>query len=66
LREAVLGEVHESGCCGPDDHALATTGGDGKTLPCATCHGSGLQGMAEKLTGDDVLTLATYAASLQP
>ena len=24
---------------------LATTGGDGKTIPCATCHGPGLKGL---------------------
>jgi cytochrome c553 len=27
--------------------ALAKTGGDGKTLPCATCHGEGLKGMGD-------------------
>ena len=27
--------------------ALAKTGGDGKTLTCATCHGEGLKGMAD-------------------
>ena len=27
--------------------ALARTGGDGKTLPCATCHGEGLKGMGD-------------------
>jgi cytochrome c553 len=83
--------------------ALAITGGDGRTMPCATCHGPGLQGMAdvpniagrspgqvareiyyiqtgarggpsaalmkpvvEKLSGDDVLALAAYVASLKP
>jgi cytochrome c553 len=83
--------------------ALATTGGDGKTVPCATCHGPGLRGLAdvpniagrspgqiareiyyiqtgdrggpsaalmkpvvEKLTGEDLLALAAYVASLKP
>jgi cytochrome c553 len=27
--------------------ALAKTGGDGKTLTCATCHGEGLKGMTD-------------------
>ena len=27
--------------------ALAKTGGDGKTVPCATCHGEGLKGMGD-------------------
>ena len=27
--------------------ALAKSGGDGKTLPCATCHGEGLKGMGD-------------------
>ena len=27
--------------------ALATTGGDGKTVPCAVCHGQGLHGLGE-------------------
>jgi len=27
--------------------ALVTTGGEGKTVPCATCHGTGLQGMKD-------------------
>jgi cytochrome c553 len=83
--------------------ALATTGGDGKTVPCATCHGAGLRGLAdvpniagrspgqiareiyyiqtgdrsgpsaalmkpvvEKLSGEDVLAISAYVASLQP
>jgi cytochrome c553 len=82
---------------------LATTGGDGKTVPCATCHSPGLRGLAdvpniagrspgqiareiyyiqtgdrggasaalmkpvvEKLTGEDLLALAAYVASLKP
>ena len=27
--------------------ALAKTGGDGKTIPCASCHGEGLRGMGD-------------------
>jgi cytochrome c553 len=83
--------------------ALVTTGGGGKTLPCAICHGVGLKGLGdvpniagrspgniarqiyyfqtgdrggpsaalmkgvvEKLTGDDVVAIAAYVASLQP
>jgi cytochrome c553 len=83
--------------------ALATTGGGGKTLQCATCHGPDLKGLGpipgiagrspsyivrqlydfkhgtragsgsalmkasvEKLTVDDMLVLAAYAASLAP
>jgi cytochrome c553 len=83
--------------------ALVTNGGNGKTLPCAICHGAGLKGLAdvpniagrspgqiareiyyiqtgdrggpsatlmkpvvENLTGDDVLAIAAYVASLQP
>jgi cytochrome c553 len=83
--------------------ALATTGGNGKTLPCATCHGNGLRGMSAvpgiagrspsylvrqmydfqlgarrgvaspqmvavvaKLTEEDKIALAAYAASLKP
>jgi cytochrome c553 len=83
--------------------ALATTGGGGKTLPCAICHGVGLKGLGdvpniagrspgniarqiyyfqtgdrggasaalmkgvvEKLTGDDVLAISAYVASLEP
>ncbi|HEY2227512.1 MAG TPA: cytochrome C [Xanthobacteraceae bacterium] len=83
--------------------ALVTTGGGGKTLPCAICHGAGLKGLGdvpsiagrspgniarqiyyfqtgdrggasaalmkgvvEKLTGDDVIAIAAYVASLQP
>jgi cytochrome c553 len=82
--------------------ALVTTGG-GKTLPCATCHGVGLRGIADvpniagrspgqiareiyyfqtgdrngpsaalmkpvvaNLSGDDVLAIAAYVASLKP
>lgn len=82
---------------------LAATGGDGKTLPCATCHGPQLKGLVdvpalagrspsylvrqmvdirngarsgptvelmravvEKLTIEDMLALAAYAASLSP
>jgi cytochrome c553 len=29
--------------------ALATTGGNGKTLPCASCHGEGLKGMGDMI-----------------
>jgi cytochrome c553 len=83
--------------------SLVTTGGDGKTVPCATCHGAGLHGIADvpdiagrspgqiareiyyfqigdrggpsaalmkpvvaNLTGDDVLAISAYAASLKP
>jgi cytochrome c553 len=83
--------------------ALVTTGGGGKTLPCAICHGAGLKGLGdvpniagrspgniarqiyyfqtgdrggpsaalmkgvvEKLTGDDVINIAAYVASLPP
>jgi cytochrome c553 len=83
--------------------AIVTTGGGGKTLPCAICHGEGLKGLGdvpsiagrspgniarqiyyfqtgarggpssalmkgvvEKLTGDDVIAIAAYVASLQP
>jgi cytochrome c553 len=83
--------------------ALVTTGGGGKTLPCAICHGAGLKGLGdvpniagrspgniarqiyyfqtgdrggasaalmkavvEKLTGDDVVAIAAYVASLEP
>lgn len=83
---------------------LAKTGGNGKTLPCGTCHGEGLKGMTDafpaiaghsptatgrqlydfksgtrdgknalsmkpvvmKLTDEDIVDLAAYAASLQP
>jgi cytochrome c553 len=77
---------------------LVTTGG-GKAVPCATCHGVGLRGIAdvpdiagrspgqiarevyyfqtgpsaalmkpvvENLTGDDVLAISAYVASLKP
>jgi len=83
--------------------ALVTTGGNGKTIPCAICHGVGLKGLGdvpsiagrspgniarqiyyfqtgarggpsaalmkgvvEKLTGDDVIGIAAYVASLKP
>jgi cytochrome c553 len=83
--------------------ALATTGGSGKTVACAICHGEGLKGLGdvpriagvhpiyivrqlfnfqvgantstaaaqmkkvvEKLSEDDMLALAAYAASLNP
>ena len=83
--------------------ALVTTGGGGKTIPCAICHGAGLKGLGdvpniagrspgniarqlyyfqtgdrggnsaalmkgvvEKMTGDDVLAIAAYVASLDP
>jgi cytochrome c553 len=83
--------------------ALVTTGGGGKTVPCAICHGAGLKGLGdvpniagrspgniarqiysvqtgdrggpnaalmkgvvEKLTGDDVLAISAYVASLEP
>jgi cytochrome c553 len=83
--------------------ALATTGGDGKTLACGTCHGPGLRGLGvipsiagrspsyvvrqlydiqhgkragagatpmvgvvAKLDEDDLISLAAYAASLNP
>jgi cytochrome c553 len=83
--------------------ALVTSGGGGKTIPCAICHGPGLKGLGdvpdiagrspgniarqiyyfqtgdrggtsaalmkgvvEKLTGDDVLAIASYVASLEP
>jgi cytochrome c553 len=83
--------------------ALVTTGGGGKTLPCAICHGVGLKGLGdvpniagrspgniarqiyyfqtgdrggasaalmkgvvEKLTADDVISIAAYVASLEP
>jgi cytochrome c553 len=83
--------------------ALVTTGGGGKTIPCAICHGVGLKGLGDvpsiasrspgniarqiyyfqtgarggpnsalmkgvvdKLTGDDVLNIAAYVASLEP
>ena len=83
--------------------ALAKTGGDGKTVPCAICHGPTLHGLADipplagrtpnhlvrqlfmiqngdragpqsalmaqvvaKLTIEDMLNLAAYAASLEP
>jgi cytochrome c553 len=83
--------------------ALVTTGGGGKTLPCAICHGVGLKGLGdvpdiagrspgniarqiyyfqtgarggasaalmkgvvEKLTGDDVIAISAYVASLEP
>jgi cytochrome c553 len=82
---------------------LATTGGNGKTVPCAVCHGEGLKGLGEvpslasrdpmyltrqlmdiksgnrtgawitlmqqvvaKLDNDDIIALASYAASRQP
>lgn len=82
---------------------LATSGGNGKTLPCSTCHGKDLKGLgvvpgiagrspgylirqlydfqhgfrqgpqgaqmaavAARLTTDDKIALAAYAASLQP
>jgi cytochrome c553 len=39
---------------------LATTGGNGKTVPCAICHGEGLHGLAEvpSLAGRDPMYLA--------
>jgi cytochrome c553 len=83
--------------------ALATTGGGGKTVPCAICHGEGLKGLGEvpslagrdpmyltrqlmdiksgnrtgawitlmqqvvaKLDDNDIIALASYAASRQP
>jgi cytochrome c553 len=83
--------------------ALAATGGDGRTLPCSTCHGPALRGLGpvpgiagrspsylvrqlydlkhgaragassglmlpavQKLTIDDMISLAAYAASLEP
>lgn len=83
--------------------ALAASGADGKTVPCAVCHGPDLKGLGsvpgiagrspsylvrqlydikhgaraglgsapmlpavEKLTVDDMLLLAAYAASLKP
>lgn len=83
--------------------ALATTGGGGKTLQCAICHGEGLKGLGEvpslagrdpiyltrqlmdiksgsrtgawitlmqqvvaKLDDNDIIALASYAASRQP
>ncbi|MEO8099867.1 MAG: c-type cytochrome [Acidobacteriota bacterium] len=83
--------------------ALVNTGGAGKTIACAICHGEGLKGqgdvprlanihpiyivrqlfnfqsgansssaaaamkkVAEKLTEDDMIAIAAYAASLQP
>ena len=83
--------------------AIVMTGGNGKTLPCAICHGAGLKGLGdvpniagrspgniarqiysfqtgarggpnaalmkgvvEKLTGDDVIDIAAYVASLDP
>ncbi len=83
--------------------ALATTGGDGKTIRCSICHGADLKGLAAvpsiagrspsyivrqlfdmqngsrngpwaqlmkeavaKLTIDDMVSLAAYAASLKP
>jgi len=83
--------------------ALATTGGGGKTVPCAICHGEGLKGLGEvpslagrdpmyltrqlmdiksgdrtgawvtlmqqvvaKLDENDIIALASYAASRQP
>jgi cytochrome c553 len=83
--------------------SLVTTGGGGKTIPCAICHGMGLKelgdvpniagrapgniarqiyyfqtgarggpnaalmkGVVEKLSGDDVLNIAAYVASLDP
>src|SRR5215469_507149 len=82
---------------------LATTGGSGKTISCAICHGEGLKGLGdvprlagvhpiyivrqlfnfqvgantssaaaqmkkvvEKLSEDDMITIAAYAASLNP
>jgi len=84
-------------------NALVATGGAGKTLPCATCHGPQLKGLVdvpalagrspsylmrqmvdirngaragpsvesmravvEKLTPEDMLAIAAYAASLNP
>jgi cytochrome c553 len=83
--------------------ALVTAGGGGKTVPCATCHGAGLKGIADvpdiagrspgqiareiyyfqtsdrnglsaalmkpvvaNLSGDDVMAIAAYVASLKP
>jgi cytochrome c553 len=83
--------------------ALVASGGGGKTIPCAICHGPGLKGLGDvpniagrspgniarqiyyfqtgdrsgassalmkgvvdKLTGDDVLAIAAYVASLEP
>jgi cytochrome c553 len=83
--------------------ALVASGGGGKTIPCAICHGVGLKGLGEvpniagrspgniarqiyyfqtgdrggtsaalmkavveKLTGDDLLAIAAYVASLEP
>jgi cytochrome c553 len=83
--------------------ALVTTGGGGKTVPCAICHGVGLKGLGDvpsiasrspgniarqiyyfqtgarggpnaalmkgvvaNLSGDDVLNIAAYVASLDP
>jgi cytochrome c553 len=83
--------------------ALVETGGNGKTIACATCHGDGLKGLGdmprlagihpiyivrqlfnfqvgantssaavpmkkvvEKLTEDDMISIAAYAASLVP
>jgi cytochrome c553 len=39
--------------------ALATTGGGGKTVPCAICHGEGLKGLGEvpSLAGRDAIYL---------
>ncbi len=83
--------------------ALVATGGGGKTIPCAICHGPGLKGLGDvpslagrspgniarqiyyfqtgdrggpsaalmkavvdKLTGDDVIAISAYVASLDP
>jgi len=83
--------------------ALVTTGGAGKTIPCAICHGPALKGLGDvpslagrspgmiarqlyymqtgdrsgpavalmkavvdKLTGDDILAISAYVASLEP
>jgi cytochrome c553 len=83
--------------------ALVATGGDGKTIPCAICHGPGLKGLGDvpslagrspgniarqiyyfqtgdrggpsaalmkavvdKLSGDDVIAISAYVASLDP
>jgi cytochrome c553 len=83
--------------------ALVASGGNGRTIPCAICHGAGLKGLGDvpniagrspgniarqiyyfqtgdrggpsaalmkavvdKLTGDDVLAIAAYVASLEP
>jgi cytochrome c553 len=47
--------------------ALATTGGGGKTVPCAICHGEGLKGLGEvpSLAGRDAIYLTRQLTDIK-